>query len=198
MLVAREKQSRGDQPMDMSDTRTIAAPREVVWAALNDPEVLKASIPGCEEIEKHSDTEMSAKVTLKIGPVKASFKGQVTLSDIDPPKGYTITGEGTGGAAGHAKGSAAVRLEEEGENTILHYDVKAQVGGKIAQLGGRLIDSTAKKLAGQFFDNFSSIVAPPPEGEEKAEAADGNKKGWFGKMFSKKGEKNVSEDGSSS
>jgi carbon monoxide dehydrogenase subunit G len=184
--------------MDMSDTRTIAAPREVVWAALNDPEVLKASIPGCEEIEKHSDTEMSAKVTLKIGPVKASFKGQVTLSDIDPPKGYTITGEGTGGAAGHAKGSAAVRLEEEGENTILHYDVKAQVGGKIAQLGGRLIDSTAKKLAGQFFDNFSSIVAPPPEGEEKAEAADGNKKGWFGKMFGKKGEKNATEDGSSS
>ena len=110
----------------------------------------------------------------------------MTLSDIDPPKGYTISGEGTGGAAGHAKGSAAVRLEEEGENTILHYDVKAQVGGKIAQLGGRLIDSTAKKLAGQFFDNFSSIVAPPPEGEEKAEAADGNKKGWFGKMFGKK------------
>mgnify|MGYP000079267482 CR=1 FL=1 len=174
--------------MDMSDQRTIAAPREVVLAALNDPEVLKASIPGCEEIEKHSDTEMAAKVTLKIGPVKASFKGQVTLSDIDPPNGYTITGEGSGGAAGHAKGSAAVRLEEDGENTILHYDVKAQVGGKIAQLGGRLIDSTAKKLAGQFFDNFSSIVAPPSEDEAKEEAADGKKKGWFGKMFGKKDE----------
>lgn len=177
--------------MDMSDSRTIAAPREVVWAALNDPEVLRASIPGCESVEKTSDTEMQAKVTLKIGPVKASFKGNVTLSDIDPPNGYTITGEGTGGAAGHAKGSAVVRLEEEGENTILHYDVKAQVGGKIAQLGGRLIDATAKKLAGEFFQRFSDVVAPPPEEEGAPLEIEGvdtgeKKKGWFGKMFSKK------------
>jgi uncharacterized protein len=176
--------------MDMSDSKTIAAPREVVWAALNDPDVLRASIPGCESVEKISDTEMQAKVTLKIGPVKASFKGAVTLSDIDPPNGYTITGEGTGGAAGHAKGSAVVRLEEEGENTILHYDVKAQVGGKIAQLGGRLIDATAKKLAGEFFQRFSDVVAPPPEEEGAPIEAEGvpaeQKKGWFGKMFQKK------------
>jgi uncharacterized protein len=173
--------------MDMSDSKTIAAPREVVWAALNDPDVLRASIPGCESVEKISDTEMQAKVTLKIGPVKASFKGAVTLSDIDPPNGYTITGEGTGGAAGHAKGSAVVRLEEEGENTILHYDVKAQVGGKIAQLGGRLIDATAKKLAGEFFQRFGDVVAPPPEEEGAPVEGEGEqKKGWFGRMFKKK------------
>lgn len=172
--------------MDMSDSRTIAAPRDVVWAALNDPDVLKASIPGCESVEKISDTELKAKVTLKIGPVKASFTGAVTLSDIDPPNGYTISGEGSGGAAGHAKGGAVVRLEEAGEETILHYDVKAQVGGKIAQLGGRLIDSTAKKLAGQFFENFSNVVAPPPAEEGAPEEG---KKGWLGKMFGKKDEK---------
>lgn len=171
--------------MDMSDSRTIAAPRDVVWAALNDTEVLRASIPGCESVDKISDTEMKAKVTLKIGPVKASFTGAVTLSDIDPPNGYTISGEGSGGAAGHAKGGAVVRLEEAGENTILHYDVKAQVGGKIAQLGGRLIDSTAKKLAGQFFENFSNVVAPPPAAEGEPETG---KSGWLGKVFGKKGE----------
>lgn len=177
--------------MDMSDSKTIAAPREVVWAALNDPEVLRASIPGCDSVEKTSDTELQAKVTLKIGPVKASFKGNVTLSDIDAPNGYTISGEGTGGAAGHAKGSAVVRLEEDGENTILHYDVKAQVGGKIAQLGGRLIDATAKKLAGEFFQRFGDVVAPPPEEVDAPLEIEGvdtgeKKKGWFGKMFSKK------------
>lgn len=177
--------------MDMSDSKTIAAPREVVWAALNDPEVLRASIPGCESVEKISDTELQAKVTLKIGPVKASFKGNVTLSDIDAPNGYTISGEGTGGAAGHAKGSAVVKLEEDGENTILHYDVKAQVGGKIAQLGGRLIDATAKKLAGEFFQRFSDVVAPPPEEVDAPLEIEGvdtgeKKKGWFGKMFKKK------------
>lgn len=177
--------------MDMSDSKTIAAPREVVWAALNDPDVLRASIPGCESVEKISDTELQAKVTLKIGPVKASFKGNVTLSDIDAPNGYTISGEGTGGAAGHAKGSAVVRLEQDGENTILHYDVKAQVGGKIAQLGGRLIDATAKKLAGEFFQRFGDVVAPPPEEVDAPLETEGDdtgekKKGWFGKMFTKK------------
>ena len=178
--------------MDMTDSRRIAAPREVVWAALNDPDVLKQCIPGCETIEKTSDTEMTAKVTLKIGPVKATFNGKVTLSDLDPPNGYTISGEGAGGAAGHAKGGAKVSLEaaegEEGaEETILHYDVKAQVGGKIAQLGGRLIDATAKKLAGEFFTKFGEVVAPPPAENDGDEAgADAPKKGWLSGMFGKK------------
>jgi carbon monoxide dehydrogenase subunit G len=149
--------------MDMSDNRRIEAPREVVWAALNDPDVLKACIPGCDSIEKIGESELQAKVTLKIGPVKASFTGKVMLSNIDPPNGYTISGEGQGGVAGHARGGADVRLEADGDATILHYTVKAEVGGKIAQLGSRLIDSTAKKLAGEFFENFGEAVAPSPE-----------------------------------
>lgn len=155
--------------MDMNGSQRIEAPRETVWAALNDVEVLKACIPGCESITMKSDTEMEAQVVLKIGPVKASFSGKVTLSNIDPPNGYTISGEGQGGVAGHARGGADVRLESEGEATILHYNVKAEVGGKIAQLGSRLIDSTAKKLAGEFFEKFAEVVAPPPEteGEDK-------------------------------
>jgi carbon monoxide dehydrogenase subunit G len=146
--------------MDMTGTQRIEAPREAVWAALNDPYVLKRCIPGCESIEKISDTEMNAKVTLKIGPVKASFTGKVTLSDLDPPNGYQINGEGAGGGAGFAKGGATVRLQKDGSATILDYDVKAQIGGKLAQLGGRLIDSTAKKLAGEFFEKFGEVVAP--------------------------------------
>ena len=156
--------------MDMIDSQRIEASREVVFAALNDTEVLKACIPGCEEVIKTSDTEMEAKVVLKIGPVKASFSGKVTLSNLDPPNGYTISGEGQGGVAGHARGGADVRLEADGEATILHYTVKAEVGGKIAQLGSRLIDSTAKKLAGEFFEKFAAVVGPQPEpveGEEK-------------------------------
>src|SRR5262249_54381208 len=141
----------------------IEAPRDVVWVALNDVEVLKQSIPGCESIEKVSDTEMKAKVTLKVGPVKASFTGKVTLSDLDPPNGYTISGEGSGGAAGFAKGSAKVTLAETSGATDLTYEVKAQIGGKLAQLGSRLIDATAKKLAGEFFEKFSEAVAPPSE-----------------------------------
>ena len=155
--------------MKLSDEVIIPVPRMKVWQALNDPEVLRQAIPGCEEIVKKSDTEMEAQVVLKIGPVKASFSGKVTLSNIDPPNGYTISGEGQGGVAGHARGGADVRLESEGEATILHYNVKAEVGGKIAQLGSRLIDSTAKKLAGEFFEKFAEVVAPPPEteGEDK-------------------------------
>ncbi|MCA1953027.1 MAG: carbon monoxide dehydrogenase subunit G [Hyphomicrobiales bacterium] len=147
--------------MDMSDSRRIEAPREVVWAALNDPDVLKQAIPGCDEIERLSENELQAKVTLKIGPVKAAFTGRVTLSNIDPPNGYTITGEGQGGVAGHARGGADVRLEPDGEATILHYTARAEVGGKIAQLGARLIDSTARKLAGDFFQAFGEILVPP-------------------------------------
>ena len=146
--------------MDMTGTQRIEAPREAVWAALNDPNVLKRSIPGCESIEKLSDTEMHAKVTLKIGPVKASFTGKVTLSDLDPPNGYRISGEGAGGVAGFAKGGASVRLRADCTATILDYEVKAQIGGKLAQLGGRLIDSTAKKLAAEFFEKFGEVVAP--------------------------------------
>jgi carbon monoxide dehydrogenase subunit G len=146
--------------MDMTGSQRIDAPRETVWAALNDPEVLKRSIPGCEGIEKVSDAEMNAKVTLKVGPVKASFTGKVTLSDIDPPNGYQITGEGSAGVAGFAKGGATVLLQDDGAATILNYDVKAQIGGKLAQVGGRLIDSTAKKLAAEFFAKFGEAVAP--------------------------------------
>jgi hypothetical protein len=165
--------------MDMNGSQRIEASREAVYAALNDVEVLRQCIPGCETIEKTSDTEMNAKVTLKIGPVKASFTGKVTLSDLDPPNGYTITGEGSGGAVGFAKGGAKVTLEPDGEATILNYTVQAQIGGKIAQLGGRLIDSTAKKLAGDFFEKFGAVVAPAPEGA----ADEPKKKGWMGKVF---------------
>lgn len=161
--------------MDMQDSRRIAAPRETVWAALNDPDVLKASIPGCETVEKTGENELQAKVTLKIGPVKASFTGKVTLSNIDPPNGYTISGEGQGGVAGHARGGADVRLEADGEETILHYTVRAEVGGKIAQLGSRLIDATAKKLAGEFFERFAAIIGPEPEGLPD----DSPKKKWW-------------------
>ena len=145
--------------MDMSGSQRIEAPRQTVWEALNDPEILKQSIPGCQLIEKTSPTEMNAKAVLKIGPVKATFNGKVTLSDLDPPNGYTISGEGQGGVAGFAKGGARVRLEEDGVATILHYDVKADVGGKIAQLGSRLIESTSKKLAGEFFSKFNQTVS---------------------------------------
>jgi len=145
--------------MEMTGEQLIPAPREAVWQALNDPEVLKASIPGCETLTKTSDTSFEAKVKAKVGPVSASFTGAVTLSNIDPPKGYTISGEGKGGVAGFAKGGADVRLEEaEGNQTRLFYDVKAQVGGKLAQIGSRLIEGTAKKLAGEFFENFAQHV----------------------------------------
>ena len=149
--------------MDMMGEAMIGAPRERVYEALNDPEILKRSIPGCEEIEKVSDTEMSAKVVAKVGPVKAKFNGHVTLSDLNPPESYTISGEGKGGAAGFAKGSAKVSLEPNGAATIMRYEVKAQVGGKLAQLGGRLIDGTAKKMADQFVATFGEIVGGVPE-----------------------------------
>ena len=128
-------------------------------AALNDVEVLRQSSPGCQSIEKVSDTEMNAKVILKVGPVKATFTGKVTLSDLDPPNGYTITGEGSGGPAGFAKGSAVVHLAEASGATTLNYEVKAQIGGKLAQLGSRLIDATSKKLAD------STPLGSGPKGE---------------------------------
>jgi len=148
--------------MEIKGEYKIAAPRDKVFAALNDQAVLQACIPGCESLEKLSDTEMTAKVRLRIGPVSASFSGKVTLSDIDPPNGYKISGEGQGGVAGFAKGGAVVKLTEEGADTLLSYDVDAQVGGKIAQVGARLIDGTAKKLADEFFGKFVTVVGGPP------------------------------------
>ena len=146
--------------MQMNDSQSIPASREVVWTALNNPDVLKQCIPGCQEREMTSPTEMTAKVVIKVGPVKAAFGGKVTLSDIDPPNGYRITGEGSGGVAGFAKGGAAITLEAaSATETILHYQVESQIGGKLAQLGSRLIDSTAKKLAAEFFTKFGAIVS---------------------------------------
>jgi carbon monoxide dehydrogenase subunit G len=146
--------------MEMQGERRIPAPRQVVWERLNDPETLKQCIPGCESVDKISDTEFTAKVRAKVGPVSARFAGKVTLTDLDPPSGYTISGEGTGGVAGFAKGSAKVALEEDGADTIMRYGVQAQVGGKLAQIGSRLVDGTARKLADQFFDRFAAVVSP--------------------------------------
>ena len=148
--------------MEMTGDYVIAAPRATVWAALNDIEVLKAAIPGCEAIARTSADQIEATVTAKVGPVKASFQGVVTLSDLDPPNGYTIRGEGKGGVAGFAKGGAKVRLTDVEGGTLLSYDVDATVGGKLAQIGARLIDSTAKKLADEFFASFSKLAAEQP------------------------------------
>jgi carbon monoxide dehydrogenase subunit G len=181
--------------MDMTGEERIEASRETVWAALNDADVLRQCIPGCEALEKLSDTEMTARVKLKVGPVSASFAGKVTLSDVDPPTGYRIAGEGSGGVAGYAKGSALVRLIEDGAATVLKYEVKADVGGKLAQLGGRLIDATARKLAGEFFSKFTQVVGPPPAGEEGAapEAAAEGQPGVLRRWLSRK--KDTSTDG---
>ncbi|MGF7163413.1 hypothetical protein FHS85_005076 [Rhodoligotrophos appendicifer] len=149
--------------MKMTGEYALAAPRQDVWAALNDPAVLKECIPGCETIEKISDTEMEATAKMKVGPVSARFKGRVTLSDLDPPNGYTISGEGSGGAAGFAKGGAKVRLSDGAAGgTLLSYDVDATVGGKLAQIGQRLVDQTAKKMADEFFLKFAEKVGRAP------------------------------------
>src|SRR5579872_3409906 len=144
--------------MDMTGEYRITAPRAQVWQALNDPTILQRCIPGCEEIQKLSDVEWTAKVTAKVGPVKAKFGGKVTLSDLDPPNGYKITGEGTGGAAGFAKGGAVVRLADDADATKLSYTVQAQVGGKLAQIGSSLIDGASRKMADDFFARFAAIV----------------------------------------
>lgn len=144
--------------MEMSGEYRIPAPREKVWLALNDPEILKQAIPGCEELTKNSENELEAKVTAKVGPVKAKFGGNVRLENINAPVSYSIVGEGKGGAAGFAKGGADVHLKEDGSDTILTYTAKAEVGGKLAQIGSRLIQGTAKKMADDFFGTFSRIV----------------------------------------
>jgi len=156
--------------MEIKGEYRIAASREKVFAALNDVTILQACIPGCESLEKSSDTEMKAKVRMRIGPVSASFTGKVTLSDLDPPNGYKISGEGQGGAAGFAKGGAVVALREDGAETVLTYNVDAQVGGKIAQVGARLIDGTARKLADEFFSKFATMVGGAPPAEAAAAA----------------------------
>ena len=157
--------------MELKGEFRIPASRAVVWAGLNDLDVLKKCIPGCQEIEKTSDTEFTAKVVLKVGPVKAPFKGKVTLSDLDPPNGYKIVGEGQGAAAGFARGEATIRLAEDGGATVLSYEAHATVGGKLAQVGQRLLDATAHKLAGEFFGKFSEVVAAPAEEAEEVAAA---------------------------
>ena len=147
--------------MEMTGQQQISAPRERVWAGLNDAEVLRQCIPGCETLDKLSDTRMQATARIKIGPIAARFGGDVTLSELDPPNSYRITGEGQGGVAGFARGTALVTLEGEGEETTLHYTVEAQVGGKLAQLGSRMIDATARQMAGAFFVKFAATLAGP-------------------------------------
>ncbi len=173
--------------MKLEGSRIIAADRETVWAALNDAEVLKACINGCQELEKTSDTSFEATVKQKVGPVSATFKGAVELSDMNPPESYRISGSGKGGAAGHASGGADVKLSEVDGGTELTYNVDAKVGGKIAQLGSRLIDGFAKKMADQFFETFQKVVegetdAPAEDTEDATE--DGEKKSWIKRLVS--------------
>lgn len=173
--------------MEMAGSRLIAADRATVWAALNDPEVLKASIPGCREMVATPEGGFEATVAQKVGPVSATFKGTVTLSDVVEGRSYRITGEGKGGAAGFAKGGADVRLADAEGGTELAYTVEAHVGGKLAQLGSRIIDGFAKKLADQFFDRFQAAVEEPAAAEDApdpdAPEAEGKKKGWFRRLI---------------
>src|ERR1700722_17018240 len=145
--------------MKLSAEQRIAAPRQRVWEGLNDPEILRASIPGCQSLDKVADDRFTATVEVKVGPIGARFKGAVALTDLDPPNGYTLLLEGNGGIAGSMKGSAKVRLSDAPGGTLIAYDVEAQVGGRMAQLGGPIIDATAKQLAGKFFGRFGEIVS---------------------------------------
>ena len=157
-------------PLELNDEILIAAPRARVYAALNDPAILQAAIPGCDELIKHSDTELEAKVVLKIGPVKARFAGRVTLDPSNAPDSFSLHGAGSGGVAGFAKGGAVVTLEDRGPETMLRYQASADVGGKIASLGNRLIAGTARKLADSFFTAFAtSVTAAEPSAEPDAE-----------------------------
>ena len=148
--------------MTMTGEVQLPASRDKVWAMLNDPQVLKDCIPGCEQLDKNSDTEFQAVASLKVGPVKARWKGKVRLLDLNPPSSYRIAGEGEGGVAGFAKGNAKVSLSDKDGGTLLSYDVEAQIGGKLAQLGQRLINSAAKKTADDFFERFAAAVTPKP------------------------------------
>jgi len=139
----------------------LPASRDRVWAMLNDPAVLKSCIPGCEQLDLNDNNEFQAVATIKIGPVKARWKGKVRLTDLDPPNSYRISGEGEGGVAGFAKGGATVSLSDKDGGTLLSYNVEAQIGGKLAQLGQRLVNSAAKKTADDFFVKFAEAVAKP-------------------------------------
>ncbi|MBE0454300.1 CoxG family protein [Roseovarius autotrophicus] len=175
--------------MKMSDSREIKADRATVWAALLSPEVLKECVPGAQEVTGTPEDGFEATVVQKVGPVKATFKGAVTISNMVEHESLTLSGEGKGGAAGFAKGGADVRLEEIEGGTRLHYDVEASVGGKLAQLGSRIVDGFAKKMADQFFARLEEVIEGPqapedtPEGEEEG-VAEGKKKGWFKKLIS--------------
>lgn len=176
--------------MHMTDSRTIAASPQEVWSAILDPEVLKQCVPGCTEMSGSAEDGFEATVVQKVGPVKATFKGTVVLSDMVPGQSLTLTGEGKGGAAGFAKGAAEVKLVSVEGGTELQYEVDAKVGGKLAQLGSRIIDGFAKKMADQFFGNFQTAVEGPQEAETAAEADTPDaengekKKGWFKKLVS--------------
>lgn len=150
--------------MDMKGEFRVPLPQDVVWRALNDPDVLKASIPGCDELIRESETSFKGKISAAVGPVRAKFAGTATLSEIDAPNGYTLSGSGSGGAAGMVKGGAKVRLVPEGGETLLQYEAQAQVAGKLAQIGSRLVDMAAKKMADDFFGNFvTQLQAAEPE-----------------------------------
>jgi carbon monoxide dehydrogenase subunit G len=159
--------------MEMTGEFRIPAPRQRVWEGLNDPEILKQCIPGCQSLEKVSDTEFDGRVVASVGPVRATFGGKVTLSDLDPPQSYTISGEGSGGVAGFARGGAKVNLADEGSATLLSYAVQAQVGGRLAQVGSRLVDGVARKMANDFFGQFAAVMAPEQPAPAAAEAAEG-------------------------
>lgn len=172
--------------MELTGSRQIAADRATVWAALNDPEVLKAAIPGCQELTGGPESGFEATVKQKVGPVSATFHGAVRLSNVVAGESYTISGEGKGGAAGFAKGGADVKLEDADAGTLLSYAVTANVGGKLAQLGSRLIDGFAKKMADQFFENFQKAVEGPGDAVIAEAGAEGEKKpGWFGRLTGK-------------
>ncbi|MEM9267561.1 MAG: carbon monoxide dehydrogenase subunit G [Pseudomonadota bacterium] len=168
--------------MKMSGTRVIQAPRAEVWDALNDADVLKACIPGCQELTGSPSEGFEATVVQKVGPVKATFKGAVSLSDIVDGESYTISGEGKGGAAGFAKGGADVKLVDAEDGTELSYNVEAKVGGKLAQLGSRLIDGFAKNMADKFFENFQTAVEGSPEDGEAEASGESKKKGWLKRL----------------
>ena len=163
--------------MDMTGEFRLDAPPEVVWRALNDPEVLKQCISGCETLTKASDTEFVAEVRAKVGPVSARFTGKVSLTDLDPPNGYKISGEGQGGVAGFAKGGAEVKLLPDGAGTLLSYSASGQVGGKLAQIGSRLIDATARKMADDFFARFADAVKSTAPGTAGGAGVDEAKPG---------------------
>ena len=176
--------------MELKDEIRIHAPRAQVFAALNDPEILRQAIPGCEALEATTPTDFTATVAAKIGPLSARFTGAVSLADIEPPVRYTLAGEGKGGPAGFAKVRAAVELAEDGDSTLLTYQVKADIGGKLGQLGGAIVDRTARKLAGEFFQSFERLVAVAPAADAdtsdaapasvvKAPGSNTGAKGWW-------------------